>query len=126
MQGDTQMKDEYWSIWGKIKSAARRSANVQDMYEDAGEAGGLFRHVIEERAAENENNIPDVTLPKRGVSVWLVGHDEICVGDTYRKIIRNDAHAVNTLRKLDTDDVYWSEARPTGTIYGQPYYSEEK
>ena len=55
----------------------------------------------------DDRSRPAPFLPSRWVRVEYDG-ESLVVGGR-RKTVRNDAHAVNTLRKLDTDDAYFRQ-----------------
>lgn len=98
--------DPYWSLWRKIKDQFQSVAVIADS--DDYECGGGVRFKIAEMAIEE---IEETTcrLPRRGIEV---SYDGQClrIGDR-KKHVKDDRHAVNSLRKLDADDSYYADWR---------------
>lgn len=94
--------DPYWSLWGRLKAQHRRDEADERRVQEAGQTGGLDEVcVIEE--VQSRPRTP-LRLPHRPYKVEYNGVSLIVGG--VAKTITSDAHAVNTLRKLDTDDTY--------------------
>ncbi len=101
--------DPYWSLWGRLKSQHRRLKAIETS--DDMEAGGGWWYkcaVAEHEEVEAE----EYHLPATGV---LVNYDGECIilyapnpswSGNIVKSINGDSHAVNFLRKVDTDPEY--------------------
>ncbi len=101
--------DPYWSLWGRLQSQYRRLKAIE-MSDDM-EAGGEWRYkaaVAEYDEVEAEEN----HLPVTGLSVYydceaivVFAPNPSWRGNIVKKV-KNDRHAANYLRKLDTDPDY--------------------
>lgn len=100
--------DPYWSLWGRIKSDERRLQRANDMHRDADEIDGYIGDCLHEKANEIEQLVDEgQCLPIRRLTVSVdLATNIISVGGIDKKY-RSDSHAVNFLRKLDTDDSYF-------------------
>ena len=98
--------DPYWSLWGCLKSQDRRWRVIEES--DDMEAGGGWRYKCAV-AAQEEVEAERHDLPVTGLSVSYDG-EHIVVNPpnsswktNIAKKVKDDRHAVNCLRKLDTD-----------------------
>lgn len=98
--------DPYWSLWGKLKARLERDRDVQEEIEVFEEPGvNLFDQIAGEIEADYRGKRQTLLLPLRNLPVEYDGvHLEIA---GRRKAVRGDSHAVNALRKIDTDDSYF-------------------
>ena len=93
------MKDPYWSLWGKLKSYERKTVEIDSVYDRE------FR-VADEFAGALADGLGTLTLLKRKLEVVLSA-GQIFVAGCKIKTVNGDQHAVNYLRKIDTDDSYY-------------------
>jgi hypothetical protein len=94
-------------LWGRLKARYHRDVeNEAEVARWQNEGVNLADYLADELSEEYALQRPALTLPNRGVEVELEGMTMVIEGR--RKEIKNDQHAVNTLRKLDTDGAYWS------------------
>jgi hypothetical protein len=104
--------DPYWSLWGRLKSRHGKDEAVREEVNDLPDVGSRF---YDEMAAEiQEDHEHDRRVPRlprrkveldydgRNLRILLPGLEEVA------KPVHSDTHAVNTLRKLDTDDAYYA------------------
>jgi hypothetical protein len=102
-----QRVDPYWSLWGRLKSLSREEARLARQIEAALEDDGFSAECalenIEYRQEELDRRTP--LLPVRRVEVHYDGA-ALWIGQR-KKRVNGDAHAVNALRKLDTNEGYW-------------------
>lgn len=103
--------DPYWSLWGRLKARHDRHKAVRDradrLYEDGVRFLDTLAGEIIEREQETLRLLPALCLPIRGTEVGYDGEALLIAGR--RKPVKNDRHAVNALRKLDTDDAYYRQ-----------------
>ena len=108
--------DPYWSLWGRLKSQNRRSKAIEES--DDMEAGGGWRYKCAV-AAQDEVDAEEYHLPVTGLSVSYNGEDIVVSAPNSSwtsnivKKIKDDRHAVNFLRKLDTDADYLNRTKGT-------------
>jgi len=90
--------DPYWSLWGRLKSEERQITDIRE----------LDNYIVEKFGSQLSEEIEDQyssnRLPQTKFRCRLVG-DTILVGSVW-KLVRGDVHAVNFLRKFDTDADY--------------------
>lgn len=100
-----QPKDHYWSLWGTLKARHRRDEAAEEEFSEALEHGSFVAECVAEY--HDARRRPAPVLPNRRIRVEYDG-EALVIGGR-RKPVKNDAHAVNTLRKLDTDDAYFRQ-----------------
>lgn len=98
-------KDPYWSLWGRLKVRAVKDDRIEAACMD----DDVLDAVATELATEWYDDRPTLRLPVRGVAIESDGKSIWLAGTAHAKPIKSDSHAVNTLRKLDTNDFYFAE-----------------
>lgn len=103
-------KDPYWSLWGKLKARHERDLDHEREIDEVLEEGcSRTDYLAEEIAEQYQEDRAVLRLPTRGTVLDYDGRYLYVGGDGVRKAVRNAQHAVNTLRKLDTDDAYYRQ-----------------
>src|SRR4051794_14747633 len=102
------MKDPYWSLWGRLKSCDRRNNEYERRHNELSErwqeADGLEESCLREELERFERRVFRSYFPIRKLEFSYFEnelHWTAPDGTNRCKAIKNDVHAVNTLRKLD-------------------------
>lgn len=101
--------DPYWSLWGKLKAARNRIQAANNEASSLLDEGITRYDDLAEAIKRDATEEAYLTLPNRRLSVTLEGMTLTVTvsGQTIVKRVKGDLHAVNFLRKLDSDDSYF-------------------